>query len=67
MLLERLLYTQNNVAVIIEYAEMVAPVGDANFFSEADRMASFKVTGRAAVPAPQPRKPKPVLKHLRLS
>lgn len=30
-------------------------------------LASFKVSGQAAVPAPTPRKPKPVLKHLRLS
>jgi ATP-dependent 26S proteasome regulatory subunit len=37
--LERLLYTQNNVALIIEYAEMVAPVGDASFFSEGDRLS----------------------------
>jgi ATP-dependent 26S proteasome regulatory subunit len=38
-LLERLLYTQNNVAVIVEYAEMVAPVGDASFFGESDRLS----------------------------
>jgi AAA+ superfamily predicted ATPase len=38
-ILERLLYTQNNVALIIEYAEMVAPVGDASFFSESDRLS----------------------------
>ncbi len=37
--LERLLHSQNNVAVIIEYAEMVAPVGDASFFSEGDRLS----------------------------
>jgi AAA+ superfamily predicted ATPase len=37
--LERLLFTQNNVAIIIEYAEMVAPVGDASFFSEGDRLS----------------------------
>lgn len=35
--LERLLFTGNNVAVIVEYAEMVAPVGDATFFSAEDR------------------------------
>jgi AAA+ superfamily predicted ATPase len=38
-LLERILFTLSNVAVIIEYADMVAPVGDATFSSEADRMA----------------------------
>jgi AAA+ superfamily predicted ATPase len=38
-LLERILFTMSNVALIIEYAEMVAPVGDATFFSEADRLA----------------------------
>jgi transitional endoplasmic reticulum ATPase len=38
-ILERLLYTQNNVALVIDYAEMMAPVGDPSFFSEADRMS----------------------------
>src|SRR5262249_19901601 len=38
-LLERILFTLSNVAVIIEYADMVAPIGDATFFSEADRLA----------------------------
>jgi AAA+ superfamily predicted ATPase len=38
-MLERLLFTQNNVGVIIEYAEMVAPVGDASFSSEQDRLS----------------------------
>jgi AAA+ superfamily predicted ATPase len=38
-ILERMLYTQSNVAVIIEYAEMVAPIGDASFFSESDRLS----------------------------
>ncbi len=37
--LEKLLYTQDNVAVIIEYAEMAAPAGDANFSSEQDRVS----------------------------
>ena len=37
--LERLLFGQNNVAVIIEYAEMAAPAGDASFSSESDRLA----------------------------
>jgi ATP-dependent 26S proteasome regulatory subunit len=37
--LEKLLFTSSNVALIIEYAEMVAPVGDASFSSEADRIA----------------------------
>jgi SpoVK/Ycf46/Vps4 family AAA+-type ATPase len=35
--LEKLLYTSSNLAVIIDYAEMVAPVGDPSFFSETDR------------------------------
>src|SRR5262249_60867303 len=38
-LLEKLLFTSSNVAVIIEYAEVVAPVGDASFSSEADRIS----------------------------
>lgn len=38
-ILERLLYTQNNVALIIEYAEMVAPVGDPSFSSGEDRLS----------------------------
>ena len=38
-ILERILFTLSNVALIVEYAEMVAPVGDATFFSEADRLA----------------------------
>jgi hypothetical protein len=37
--LERLLFTSSNIAVIIEYAEVVAPVGDASFSSEADRVS----------------------------
>ena len=32
-------HIRNDVALSIEYAEMVAPVGDATFFSEADRLA----------------------------
>jgi SpoVK/Ycf46/Vps4 family AAA+-type ATPase len=35
--LEQLLVTSSQVAVILEYAEMLAPAGDPNFFSEADR------------------------------
>src|SRR5215831_8527223 len=38
-LLERLLFTSSNVAVIIEYAEVVAPVGDTSFSSESDRVS----------------------------
>ena len=38
-ILERLLFTQSNVGVIVEYAEMVAPIGDSAFFSEQDRLA----------------------------
>ena len=37
--LERLIYTENNVGVVIDYAEMVAPAGDTSFFSEQDRLA----------------------------
>ena len=37
--LERLLFTQNNVGLVIEYAEMVAPAGDASFSSEGDRLS----------------------------
>ncbi|HEY3359349.1 MAG TPA: ATP-binding protein [Polyangia bacterium] len=36
---ERILQTQDRLALIIEYAEMIAPMGDANFFSEADRQS----------------------------
>src|SRR5215475_10398004 len=38
-MLERLLFTSSNIAVIFEYAEVVAPVGDASFSSEADRIS----------------------------
>ncbi|MBI4510237.1 MAG: ATP-binding protein [Deltaproteobacteria bacterium] len=37
--LERLLYLGNNVGLIVEHAEMVAPAGDVTFFSEQDRMS----------------------------
>src|SRR5258706_8063627 len=37
--LERLLFAQNNVALVIEYAEMLAPAGDASFSSEAERLS----------------------------
>lgn len=37
--LERLLFAQNNVALVIEYAEMLAPTGEASFSSEADRLS----------------------------
>jgi AAA+ superfamily predicted ATPase len=37
--LERLLFSQSNVGVIIEYAEVVAPVGEASFSSESDRIS----------------------------
>ncbi len=37
--LERLLFSSSNIAVIMEYAEVVAPVGDASFSSESDRIA----------------------------
>ncbi len=37
--LERLLFSQNNVGLVLEYAEMMAPAGDASFSSDADRMS----------------------------
>jgi AAA+ superfamily predicted ATPase len=37
--LERLLFSQNNVGLVIEYAEMMAPAGDPSFASEADRLS----------------------------
>ena len=37
--LERLLYTQTNVGLILEYGEMLAPTGDVTLFSEQDRLA----------------------------
>jgi ATP-dependent 26S proteasome regulatory subunit len=37
--LERMLFTQDNVGLLFEYAEMVAPVGDATFFSAEDRQS----------------------------
>jgi transitional endoplasmic reticulum ATPase len=37
--LERLLFATNNVGLVIEYAEMLAPNGDASFASENDRLS----------------------------
>jgi SpoVK/Ycf46/Vps4 family AAA+-type ATPase len=37
--LEQLLHDVDKVAVIIDYAEMIAPAGDPNFFSSADRQS----------------------------
>ncbi len=37
--LERLMFSQNNVGLVIEYAEMLAPNGDASFSSENDRLS----------------------------
>jgi transitional endoplasmic reticulum ATPase len=37
--LERLLVGGTQVGVLVEYAEMIAPAGDANFFSETDRQS----------------------------
>jgi ATP-dependent 26S proteasome regulatory subunit len=37
--LERLLFAQNNVGLVVEYAEMLAPAGDASFASENDRLS----------------------------
>lgn len=49
--LERLLLGSNKVAVIIEYAEMLAPAGDANFFSETDRQSVITFHRWATSPA----------------
>jgi AAA+ superfamily predicted ATPase len=38
-LLEKVLHAVDRVAVIIDYAEMIAPAGDPNFFSAADRQS----------------------------
>ncbi len=37
--LEKVLFSQTNVGVVIEYAEMLAPAGDASFASENDRLS----------------------------
>jgi hypothetical protein len=37
--LEKLLHAVDRVAVLIDYAEMIAPAGDANFYSSADRQS----------------------------
>src|SRR4029077_20188696 len=37
--LERLLYGQNNVGLVLEYCETMAPAGDPSFASESDRLA----------------------------
>ena len=38
-LLEKLLHAVDRVAVILDYAEMIAPAGDPNFFSSTDRQS----------------------------
>jgi ATP-dependent 26S proteasome regulatory subunit len=38
-LLETILYSQRNVGVVVDHAEMLAPAGTPSFFSQADRMA----------------------------
>ncbi|MET0593250.1 MAG: ATP-binding protein [Polyangiaceae bacterium] len=38
-LLEKLMHAVDRVAVILDYAEMIAPAGDPNFFSAADRQS----------------------------
>jgi transitional endoplasmic reticulum ATPase len=38
-LLEKLLHAVDRVAVIVDYAEMIAPAGDPNFFSSTDRQS----------------------------
>jgi transitional endoplasmic reticulum ATPase len=37
--LEKLMYAQNNVGLVIEYAEMLAPAGEASFSSDSDRLS----------------------------
>ena len=37
--LEKLLFAQNNVGLVVEYAEMLAPAGEASFSSENDRLS----------------------------
>jgi transitional endoplasmic reticulum ATPase len=39
-ILEQLLFTRDNVGLLIDYVEMVAPAGDASFSSEQDRLAA---------------------------
>jgi hypothetical protein len=38
-LLEKLLHAVDRVAVIVDYAEMIAPAGDPNFFSSTDQQS----------------------------
>ena len=37
--LERLMFSTNNVGLVLEYAEMMAPAGDASFSSDSDRLS----------------------------
>ena len=37
--LERMLFTENNVGVVIDYAETVSPAGDPSFSSDVDRLS----------------------------
>jgi transitional endoplasmic reticulum ATPase len=37
--LETILYTQRNIGVVVDHAEMLAPAGTPSFFSQTDRMA----------------------------
>src|SRR5512140_2793904 len=37
--MERVLHKVDRVGVIVDYAEMIAPAGDANFLSESDRQS----------------------------
>ncbi|HEX4452897.1 MAG TPA: ATP-binding protein [Kofleriaceae bacterium] len=37
--LEKLTYAQNNVGLVVEYAEMLAPAGEASFASDSDRLS----------------------------
>jgi AAA+ superfamily predicted ATPase len=37
--LEKLMYAQNNVGLVVEYAEMLAPAGEASFASDSDRLS----------------------------
>jgi len=49
--LERILTERDKVAVLIEYAEMIAPAGDANFFTETDRQSVIALHRWSMMPA----------------
>jgi transitional endoplasmic reticulum ATPase len=51
--LERLLLGRDRVAVLLEYAEMIAPAGDPNFFGETDRQSVIALHRWSTSPALQ--------------